>query len=339
MRFVAAERLAGARAVFEKFTGYVPRPQPASWLAGGKTMLVDRIEWLVMPDPGTAAAALQNGEIDWWEQPLADLVPLLKRNRNVMVDIADPLGNVGTFRMNHLYPPFNDVRARRAILMAMSQEDYMRAVVGDDAGLWKPLPGFIPPGTPVYNEEGGDILKGPRNLDAARRLLADSGYANQPVICMAAQDQPAHKAMGDVTVDLLRRLGVNVDFVATDWGTVVARRAQKSPPGQGGWHMFHTVHPGVDCIDPTSYFALRANGDAAWFGWPTSPEVEAAMAGWLEAKSPEEEKAAARRVNKAAFDFALFAPTGFFLRYQAWRRNVTGIGQAPIPFFWGVAKA
>ena len=48
----------------------------------------DRIEWQIVPDGATAAAALQNGEIDWWEQPLPDLVPLLKRNRNVMLDIA-----------------------------------------------------------------------------------------------------------------------------------------------------------------------------------------------------------------------------------------------------------
>ena len=87
-----------------------------------------------------------------------------------MVDITDPLGNIGTLRMNHLYPPFNDVRARRAILMAMNQEDYMRAVAGDDKALWRPLPSFITPGTPLYNEEGGDILKGPRDLDGARRL-------------------------------------------------------------------------------------------------------------------------------------------------------------------------
>src|SRR4029077_7317180 len=124
---------------------------------------------------------------------------------------------VGFFLMNHLHPPFNDVRARRAILMALSQEDYMR-YMKDDTSLWKPMPGFITPGTPLYNEEGGDILKGPRNIDAAKRLLAESGYANQPVTCMAAQDQPAHKAMGDVTVDLLKRLGMNVDFVSTDWG-------------------------------------------------------------------------------------------------------------------------
>ena len=130
MRFVAAERIFGARAVFERFADYVPRTEPASWLAGGKRILIDRVEWLVMPDPGASAAALQNGEIDWWEQPLPDLAPLLKRHRNVMIDIADPLGNVGTFRMNHLHPPFNDVRARRAVLMAMSQEDYMRAEIG-----------------------------------------------------------------------------------------------------------------------------------------------------------------------------------------------------------------
>jgi len=338
MRFVAAERISGARAVFERFAGYVPRPEPASWLAGGKKMLIDRIEWIVMPDPGASAAALQNGEIDWWEQPLPDLAPLLRRNRNVTIDIADPLGNVGSFRMNHLHPPFNDVRARRAILMAMSQEDYMRAVIGDDTSLWKPMPGFIPPGTPIYNEEGGEILKGPRNLDAAKRLLAQSGYAGQPVVCMAAQDQPQHQAMGEITVDLLRRLGVNVDFVATDWGTVVGRRAQKSPPGQGGWNMFHTVHPGVNCIDPESYQALRANGNDAWFGWPTDPALESAIGEWMDAKGDEDELAAARRVNKAAFDCAIFGPTGFFLRYAAWRKNVTGVVQSPVPLFWGVTK-
>ena len=158
----------GAKAVFEKFTDYVPRQEKASWLAGGKQMLVDRVEWVVIPDPATAAAALQNGEVDWWENPIPDLVPVLRKNRNVSVDIADPLGNVGSFRMNHLHPPFNDVRARRAVLTALSQEDYMRALVGDDTSLWKPLPGFFTPNTPLYTEEGGEILKGKRDFAVIR---------------------------------------------------------------------------------------------------------------------------------------------------------------------------
>jgi peptide/nickel transport system substrate-binding protein len=175
MRFIKNEWNPGAKAVFEKFPGYVPRQEPASWLAGGKRIVTDRIEWIVIPDPATAALALQTGEVDWLEEPLPDLIPLLRRNRNVMVDIADPLGWIGMLYFNHLFPPFNDVRARRAILMAMSQEDYMRVFVGDDDKMWKPMPGFFTPGTPLYNEEGGDILKGPRNFEAAKRLLAESG--------------------------------------------------------------------------------------------------------------------------------------------------------------------
>jgi peptide/nickel transport system substrate-binding protein len=338
MRFLRNEWVAGDKAAFEKFADYVPRQEPASWLAGGKRILIDRIEWKVMPDPSTAAAALQNGEIDWWENPISDLVPLLRKTRNVMVDIADPLGNVGSFRMNHLYPPFNDVRARRAVLMALSQEDYMRALVGDDPALWKPLPGFFTPGTALYNEEGGEILRGPRNLDAAKKLLAQSGYAGQPVTCLVAQDQPITKPQGDVTADLLKRLGMNVDFVATDWGTVGGRRAVRTPPGQGGWNMFHTWHAGADTINPATYNAIRANGDKAWFGWPDIPAVETEVAAWFAAETLDEEKAAMRRLNKAALDNVVYAPTGFFLQYQAWRKNVTGIVKGPLPFFWGVSK-
>jgi peptide/nickel transport system substrate-binding protein len=339
MRFVKDEWVPGAKAVFAKYSDYVPRQEPASWLAGGKQILVDRVEWVVMPDAATASAALQSGEIDWWENPISDLVPVLRQNPNVLVDIADPLGNIGSFRMNHLYPPFNDVRARRAILMAMSQEDYMRAIVGDDTNLWKPLPGFFTPGTPLYTEEGGEILKGPRDFDAAKKLLAASGYAGEPVTCLVAQDQSITKAQGDVTADLLKRLGMNVDFAAIDWGTVGARRAQKTPPGQGGWQMFHTWHAGADCISPAPYNPIRANGDKAWWGWPNIPEVETEIAVWFDAKTLDEEKAAIKRVNKAALDNVVFAPTGFFLAYQAWRKNVSGIVKGPLPFFWGVAKS
>src|SRR6266403_1290629 len=301
-------------------------------------MQIDRIEWVVIPDPATAAAALQNGEVDWWENPISDLVPSLKKNRNIGVDIADPLGNIGSFRMNHLHPPFNEVKARRAVLMALSQEDYMRAVVGDDTALWKPLPGFFTPDTPLYTEEGGEILKGKRDFDAAKKLLAESGYAGQPVTCVVAQDQPVTKAQGDVTADLLKRLGMNVDFVATDWGTVGSRRAQKTPPGQGGWQVFHTWHAGADCVNPAVYNAIRGNGDKAWFGWPTSAGVEKEVLAWFEAKNLDEEKAAVNRLNRAALEDVVYAPTGFFLGYTAWRKNIAGIAKGPLPFFWGVSK-
>ena len=337
MKFLRSDWVPGAKAVFEKFADYKPRSEKADWLAGGKNILVDRVEWVIMPDPATAAAALQNGEVDWWETPLADLVPVLKGHKDINVDIGDPLGNVGAFRMNHLFPPFNNVKVRQAVLTALNQEDYMRAVVGDDDKLWKPLPGFFTPGTPLYTEEGGDILK-KRNVAEAKKLLAEAGYKGEPVVCVVAQDMAATKSMGDVTASLLKSIGMNVDFVATDWGTVGSRRAQKTPPGQGGWSMFHTWHAGADCTNPAAYTAIRANGDKAWFGWPDVPSVETEVTNWFNAKDLAEEKAALARLNKAAVENVVFAPTGFYLSYQAWRKNVTGVVSGPLPFFWDVKK-
>ena len=338
MRFVRNEWVPGARAVFQRFDGYVPRNEPASWLAGGKRMMVDRVEWVIMPDPATASAALQNGEVDWWENPITDLVPVLRRNRNIAVDIADPLGNIGSFRMNHLQPPFNNPRVRRAVMTALSQRDYMTALVGNDENLWKTLGGFFTPGTPLYTEEGGEMMKA-ANMERGRQMLRESGYAGEPVVCLVAQDQPITKAQGDVTADLLRRLGMTVDYVATDWGTVGQRRALKNPPNQGGWSMFHTWHAGADAINPVLYNAVRANGDGAWFGWPDVPAVEAEVPNWLAASNLAEERAAIGRLNRAAVDNVVYCPTGFFLGYQAWRRNVSGIVKGPIPFAWGVSKS
>jgi peptide/nickel transport system substrate-binding protein len=142
----------------------------------------------------------------------------------------------------------------------------------------------------------------------------------------------------EVTHDLLKRLDMKVNFAAVDWGTVVARRAQKTPPDQGGWHMYHTGYYGTDCIDPTNRF-IRASGDLAVNGWANNPQVEAEVAAWYGAKTLDEEKAAVRRLNKAALDNVIFAPLGVYTRHFAWRKTVSGVAQGPpLPLFWGVSK-
>jgi len=339
MKFKRDEWNPGSLAVFELNRDYQPRSEPASWLSGGKQMHFDRIEWLILPDDATKAAALQNNEIDWWENPVPDLVPLLKRNKNITVDIADPLGNIGSFRMNHLHPPFNDVRVRRAVMMALSQEDYMRAVVGDDTALWKTLPSFFTPGTSAYTEAGGELLKGPRRYDEAKKLLAEAGYDGTPVVLCVATDVQITKAQGDITADLLGKIGMKVDYQAIDWGTLGARRAKKDPPSAGGWNIFHTWHAGADCINPAPYTAFDAGGDKAWFGWPKSDLVQGAIAAWYDAPDAGTEKTAMDNVNRAAMDFVTYLPTGFFLGYQAWRSTVSGVVKAPFPVFWDVKKA
>ncbi len=339
MKFSTAEWVPGSKAVFEKFAGYIPRPEAGDWLAGGKRVNFDRIEWVIIADAATAGAALQNGEVDWWENPIADLVPLLKRNRNLNVDIGDPLGNIGSFRINHLNPPFNDVRVRRAVMMALSQADYMQAVVGDDTSLWKLCPSFFTPGSALYTEEGGDILKGPRDYEGAKKLLKEAGYNGEKIRLIVPVDVAITKAEGDVTADLLSKIGMNVDYVATDWGTTGTIRAKKDPVDKGGWNIFHTWHAGADCINPAPYTALDCGGDKAWFGWPKSDAVQKGIADWYAAPDVAAEKKAIVDINKASFENVTYIPTGFFQQYTSWRKNISGVVKSPFPVFWGVEKS
>ncbi len=102
------------------------------------------------------------------------------------------------------------------------------------------MPGFFTPDTPLYTENGGEPLKGKRDYDAAKKLLAEAGYKNEPIILLVATDVAITKAQGDVTADLLKRIGMNVQYHALDWGTVGQRRAKKDPPAQG--RLAHLPH-------------------------------------------------------------------------------------------------
>src|SRR5262249_42842197 len=76
------EHVPGSKVVYVKNTDYVPRSEPASGFAGGKVVKVDRVEWIHMADPQTAANALINGEIDFMEQPAPELVAQLRADPN-----------------------------------------------------------------------------------------------------------------------------------------------------------------------------------------------------------------------------------------------------------------
>jgi peptide/nickel transport system substrate-binding protein len=277
--------------------------------------------------------------VDWWETPLNDLIPVLRRNRNVRIDVADPLGNVGCFRFNHLLPPFNDARARQAVAWVINQPDFMRAVVGNDDALWKRMGGVFTPDTPNYTEAGGEILTAPRDANRARQLLREAGYNGEPVTMLVAQDIAALSAMGQVANAALRQIGMNIDFAAVDWGTVGARRASREPRDRGGWNVFFTWFAGADCTNPASYLGLRAHGEQAWFGWPSDPAIEQGRDRWFAATTAGEEREACEAINRAAMVSLPFVPTGFYRAYQAWRGNVNGIVSGPLPWFWGVSKS
>lgn len=337
-RFIADERVVGSRVVYERNPTYRPRETgTASWAAGPKQVHFDRVEWMVMPDGGTAAAAIRNNEVDWWENPPNDLTPALRRSRDVLLKRASPLGTFGTGIFNCLHAPFDKPAVRRAILRAISQEDFMTAAAGADSSLWNAKAGVFTPGSPLDTDAGMEAITGPRDLERSKRELREAGYNGETIVMLAPSDQPVLVGLAEVGRDLFTKLGMTVDYRISDWGTLVQRRASREPPDKGGWNFFHTTWNGLDGINPGVMTFLRANGTRAWFGWPTVPELDAARESWFDAPDLAGQRTAAATIQRSVFDEAPYLPSGQYFSSTAYRRSLSE-PISEIYAFWGVRR-
>ncbi len=338
-RFIASERLAGDRAVYEKFTGYVPRPSGApSFAAGPKIVYVDRVVWHTIPDASTAASALQQGEIDWWEQPQPDLIPLLRKDPKIAVEAKEKGGLMGMIRFNCLVPPFDNPAIRRAFLAGVDQTEYMTAVMGDDKSLWNDRCGFFLPSSPFATEAGLEVMTGPRDLDKVKRDLQAAGYKGEKVVFVVPTDLPSLNAMSQLAADMFKRVGVNLDYQALDWGTVLPRLANKEGLDKGGWSVWCNYIPGVIAITPATQSYVRGMGRAGPFGWPTSEKIEALRGEFLDAESIDDQKRITRDLQLQAWQDVPYIPTGAWMQPYAFRKVLTDIPNG-FPMFWSVKKA
>ena len=338
-RYKADERVPGSRVVWERFADYVPRPDGTpSGTTGPKIANFDRVEWRIIPDSGTVAAALQRGELDWWLQPVADLLPILQKTSTLKVESTDPAGFIATLRFNHLNPPFDNAALRRALLGAVNQSDYMIGMVGTDSKLWMDRCGYLTPGTPMASEAGMDALASLRDPEAVKRAIAPAGYKGEKIVVLTPTDIPSAKALADISTDMLKQLGMNVDAQAMDWASLVQRRTKKEPVEQGGWSIYHTSWSGVDQMNPVGHVFLRGNGKDATVGWPTSPRLEELRTQWMQAPDLAAQKKIAQEMQQQAFQDVPYIPLGKYLVPTAYQSTLSGI-IAGNPVFWNVKRA
>ncbi len=336
-RFIAADYDSGTRVAYERFDGYVPRPEPGEWGSGAKLAHYRRIEWRVIPDAATAFAALTKGEVDWWEQPLPDLQPRLAANPAIALQVADPAGRIGIMRLNHLHPPFDDLMARRAVLLAIDQEAMMRAAVGDDTALWATCRCLFPRHTPYFADDGGAFM--PASVPAAQAALKASRYAGERVAILDPTDNPTLSGMCQVAADTLSRVGFAVDLQAGDYGTFIQRRSSREPVGKGGWSLFVTTGAAVGQATPAVSPLMRGQGRGGWFGWWTSAEAEALTQAWLDAADEAARAAIAGQLNRLGMTEVSSVPLGQIYARTAYRRTLAGIRPGLAPYPWGVRPA
>src|SRR5216683_2017446 len=289
-RFLPDEHISGARAAFGRFAEYRPRESGAAgFTSGPKIVHFDRVEWLTL-DSFSAQAALGNGEIDWWESPARDLFAQVARDSSVAA-VSHYMPAMGILRFNQLYPPFDNPAMRHALLPAIDQNEAMIAIAGEDPADRYDGVGIFPTGTPLANEAGIEVLKSPRDYPAAKKALAGAGYKGEKIVIISPTDVGGISTLSRIGAEQLRRAGINVDFQEMDFGTVIRRRTSQATPDKGGWNVFFTlIDRSIPNTNPFGNQALRADGKAAWDGWPDSPKIEALRAQWLDAIEPDQQR-------------------------------------------------
>jgi peptide/nickel transport system substrate-binding protein len=336
-RFNQNERVQGSLFVYDRFDQYKPRDGgEVSFTSGPKIVHFDRVEWHIQPDLATKAAAMQAGEMDWWENPSADLLPVLRKAK-ILTPINDHTGNPYILRPNHLFPPFDKPAVRQALMGAIDQREFMLAMMGEDTSLWSVPMGFFPPASPLASDAGLSALTGPRDYAAVKTALEKAGYQGEKVVLMGATDQPTNYPLAEVAADVLKRVGIAVDYQATDWGTVVQRRALTKPPAEGGWNLFCTGFSGLDWFTPASHLPLRGNGKNAWFGWPTMPKIEELREAWFNAEDAAAQKSIGEAIQRQAFEDVPFYPLGVAQSPTAFRQDITGVPEGFV-IFWNVRR-
>ncbi|MBM4329710.1 MAG: ABC transporter substrate-binding protein [Deltaproteobacteria bacterium] len=335
-KFVAAEFKPGIKAVYEKNKDYVPRSEPASGNAGGKVVYVDRVEWVTMPDHMTTVNALLAGEIDYMEWVPFDLLRMVEGKKDIKVSVIEKQGFQTMYRFNHLHPPFNNKLIRQAAMYAVGQEDVLKALVGNPK-YYKTCPAVFGCGTPYESSAGADMVV-PSNLEKARELLKQAKYDGTPVVLLQPTDVITIAAQPVVIASALRKAGFTVDMQAMDWMTVVTRRASMEPPAKGGWNLFSTNWLIVEIMDPLRSPIAAANGTKAWFGWPDVPKIEELRHKFVRTSKPAEQKKLAEDIHKLVIDEGVLMPLGQFYIPSAYRTNLTGVLESPVPFFWNIRK-
>src|SRR3977135_2972424 len=340
VKVVRAEVRPGVKAVYEKNKDYVPRKEPASWTSGGKVVKVDRVEWITMADAQTAVNALQSGDIDFMENPSFDILPVLAANKDMKVETLNKLGFQTLGRMNFLFPPFDDVKVRRAAFMAMNQKDVLDALIGNPE-YYKICGAYFICGTPLATEAGSESLVKGNGMAEAKKALAESGYDGTPIVIMAPGDVVTLKAQPIVVAQQLRDAGLEGDLREPAGQPVVPRRASQKPPKEGGWNMFFTNWVGADVVNPIANFSIGGRGkNGGWFGWAENPKIEQLKDAFARSSSPDEQKKIAAEIQKEAYDQVIYIPLGQYLTPSAWRKSLTGVLDGPAtPIFWNIDKS
>lgn len=249
-----------------------------------------------------------------------DLLDLPGHNRALRVEPVGPFEVYAVFRLNHLQSPFQSKAIRQALLPAIVQADFMRAVMDNVPGGWRDDAAIFPFQSPMASSSGVEPLRGPHNLGMAREKLREAGYAGEKVRLIGPAEVLELTQLCRVGADLFARLGLDLDYVEADMGA-----AEQSGARGAGWLVDYSGCAGGIRLDGSGRPSVHPRQRRGWsVGWPRVSRLEELRAAWFEAPDLGSRHAIASEMQALALDEVTYLPLGSHKSYTAFRNDLTG---------------
>ncbi len=321
----------GDSMVLERFAAYVPRPEPADFLAGGKTVRIEQVVLRVMPDDATGATSLMAGEIDYMQYLPFDWLDQWGKTPNVALMALSGLDMFqGNFRLNHASGPFADPAVRAVLWKLVDQKEMLDAAGIPPRYRVEDCRSFWICGTGLSTDAGSAVAK--PDPAGARRALAATGYKGEPVVMLQVSGS-IQQAAGSLLAQRMTEAGFTVQEQVMDWGTVLARRAKRD-----GWSVFPVYSNGTDMASPLTHFYV-SNNCADYPGWSCSPALTKLLAEFAAAPDDAARKPLAASIQEECYRLAPSVMWGQFSRPAGYRSRLKNLIQSAYPIFWNVELA
>jgi peptide/nickel transport system substrate-binding protein len=306
-----------------RFKEYAARADAPEGFGGKRTAYLDEILFVPVPDVAVRLAGVETGEYHVGQQIQQDQYDRMKSMPAVVAAISKPEGWT-TAVLNHKQGLMTDKRVRQAFQAALDMEPIMAAGFGNKA-FYRLDPGLSFAEQPQWHSRVAGELYNQRNPAKAKKLLADAGYAGQPVRWITTKEYQWMYKNALVAKQQLEAVGFKVDLQVVDWATLVQRRNKPEV-----WDVFST---GIT-FNPEPAFSTATICN--WPGWWCHEDKERWMEALARESDPRKRRAMWEKVQTLFYEDVGRVKFGDYFGLTAVRKEVQGYRPTNETNLWNV---
>lgn len=302
-----------------------------SWTPGQEVVLVknenywggqpklDKVVFKTVPEDTTRIAMVETGEAQ-----VAEQLPVTEVDR-VQNSSSMTLGRFESFSSDHIgintkKKPFDDVRVRQAIAYAVDKESIIKGVYND---VGKPAHSSITPTMVGYspNVKGLDY-----NLEKAKQLLAEAGYANGLKATIYLNDNKARISVAEVLQQQLKQIGIDLQVKVLEFGAYIdAASKGETDLFISGWGNA----TGDADYNQYNLFHTKSQGAPGNHSFYSNPEVDKLIEDGRKEKDPAKRTQIYEQAQQIEMNEAALIPYRFSENLAAIEKGVEGVWISP----------